>query len=259
MKYRPQNRPFDARAGKADLHIHSDFSDGMNSVVSILDWVALKTDLNVIAITDHDGLEGSRLAQTLARRYSYPFEVVPGVEISTAEGHLLALYVSRHIPAALSIEETIGLVREQNGLCILPHPFSHTGFIGRSLRYREATARAHALQIDGVEVFNGAMLVSTCNLHSPELARRLNKPALAGSDAHVRQAIGSCATHFPGRSADDLRTAIEQASVTPAGHFWSPYAFLLTGVKWGLQRNNLLPAPQISAPDWASQRRASVD
>jgi predicted metal-dependent phosphoesterase TrpH len=157
------------------------------------------------------------------------------------------------------MEETIGLVREQGGLCILPHPFSHTGFIGRSLRYREATARAHALQIDGVEVFNGAMLVSTCNLHSPQLARRLNKPALAGSDAHVRQAVGSCATLFPGRSATDLRAAIEQAVVMPAGRFWSPYAFLLTGFKWGLKRQNRLPVPQISVPAWSSQRRASVD
>lgn len=259
MKLRPRNEQSEIVPGKADLHIHSDFSDGLSSLVSILDWVALKTDLNVISITDHDVLEGSRLAQTLARRYSYPFEVVPGVEVSTAEGHLLALYVSQPVPAGLSMEETIALVHEQNGLSILPHPFSRTGFIGRSMRYREASARVRDLQIDGVEVFNGAMLISTCNVHSPELARRLNKPALAGSDAHIRQAVGSCATLFPGRSATDLRVAIEQGEVMPAGRFWSPYAFVMTGVKWSLRRHNRLPVPHISVPAWGSQRRASVD
>jgi predicted metal-dependent phosphoesterase TrpH len=45
--------------GFADLYIHSMYSyDGTASISAILKYVAEYTDLNVIAITDHDSMEG---------------------------------------------------------------------------------------------------------------------------------------------------------------------------------------------------------
>ncbi len=229
--------------GKADLHIHTDFSDGLSSVPRTLDWIARHTDLDVIAITDHDTLEGAWLARSLARKYDYPFEVVIGTEVSTADGHLLALYIDRPVPAGRSIEETIDLIHAQDGLCVLPHPYSRTGLMLASPRYQQFPERAYDLPLDGIESFNGAMLISRCNTLSGQLAQQLQQPTLAGSDAHVCFAIGSATTHFPGRSAADLRQAIVAGQVEAAGCYWSPYAYFMTGFQWTWHRSRIVSLP----------------
>jgi predicted metal-dependent phosphoesterase TrpH len=90
----------EAFMGFADLHIHSVYShDATSSIPAILKYVADHTNLDVIAITDHDSLRGNREAVQLASKYG--LEVIPGCEISTADGHLLAMFVSHPIPAGL--------------------------------------------------------------------------------------------------------------------------------------------------------------
>ena len=44
---------------KADLHIHSTYSDGLDSIPQILDYVEQQTDLDLIAIADHDDVRGA--------------------------------------------------------------------------------------------------------------------------------------------------------------------------------------------------------
>ena len=44
---------------KADLHIHSNVSDGMASVADIMEFTQENTDLDLIAIADHDRVDGS--------------------------------------------------------------------------------------------------------------------------------------------------------------------------------------------------------
>lgn len=98
--------------GKADLHIHTTHSfDGTATVAATLEHVVRCTSLDLVAITDHDAIDGALLAVDLAPRYG--IHVVPGIEISTAEGHLLALYVTRLIPRGLSLARTLDLVGEQ--------------------------------------------------------------------------------------------------------------------------------------------------
>ncbi|MFH1487029.1 MAG: PHP domain-containing protein, partial [Chloroflexota bacterium] len=81
----------DVKWGQADTHIHSSFSDGMADIPEILHFVEHETDLDVIAITDHDEIAGSHLARELATRGKYRFEVVVGMEITTLDGHLVGL------------------------------------------------------------------------------------------------------------------------------------------------------------------------
>ena len=82
--------------GKADFHMHTSLNDGTATVREVLNYVRDNTDLDVVAITDHDRLTGSYQALELANEY--PFEIVSGSEITTLHGHLLALFLDKPIP-----------------------------------------------------------------------------------------------------------------------------------------------------------------
>jgi len=97
---------------KADLHIHSDHSDGLMTIPAILEYVQHKTDLSVIAITDHNTIEGARFAQSLSEMYDV--EVVIGEEVSSKEGHILGLFLSEDVRSGLSAADTIREIEDQN-------------------------------------------------------------------------------------------------------------------------------------------------
>src|SRR5579859_3527602 len=76
--------------GRADLHLHTRASDGLMSACDLVDHVERCTDLDVIAITDHDETSGALAARERAARNGYRVEVIPGVEVTTRDGHLVA-------------------------------------------------------------------------------------------------------------------------------------------------------------------------
>jgi predicted metal-dependent phosphoesterase TrpH len=199
--------------GKADLHIHTDVCDGIDSVEQILEYVEHKTDLDVIAITEHDRLRVSHRARELMAKRNYRFEVVSGVEISTLDGHLVALFIEEPIPSKRPIEETIEAVRRQGGLCFIPHPLSPIVKSISTAAVERVTAAN--LSFDGIEL--------SCSSPFTRLyvarARRLNDnscqlPCIGASDAHFVQAIGTGYTQFEGSSGEDLRKAINECTVT---------------------------------------------
>lgn len=67
---------------KADLHTHSNFSDGTSSPEEVV-HAALKSGAGVYALTDHDTTDGVRRAEAVCREHRILF--TPGVEISTRE------------------------------------------------------------------------------------------------------------------------------------------------------------------------------
>src|SRR5690348_14224128 len=108
--------------GLADLHMHSIYSyDGTASVPAILGR-AKALGLSVIAITDHDEIAGSLKAVELAPQYG--IEVIPGIEITTADGDLLAYNITEKVPPHLPVEETILRVGALGGFCIAAHPMA---------------------------------------------------------------------------------------------------------------------------------------
>lgn len=108
--------------GLADLHMHTIFSyDGTATVPAVLKR-AKQIGLDIIAITDHDEIRGALLAEQLAPQVG--IQVIPGVEITTAEGDLLALSIRKLVPAGLPLIETILRVGEQGGFCLAPHPLA---------------------------------------------------------------------------------------------------------------------------------------
>lgn len=209
--------------GRADLHIHSDRSDGLDSVERILDHVAAQASLDVVAITDHDEVRGALEARELAARRSYRFDVVVGSEVTTRHGHLLALYVERPIPMLRSLEWTLDEVHAQGGLAVVPHPMSWLILsVGRRALLGVARRRSEGLFLDGIELVAPSWAGRVAAGRAAALNDAvLRLPVLGGSDAHTRSLVGTAATAFPGRTADDLRRAILAGQTRPSGRHWT--------------------------------------
>jgi predicted metal-dependent phosphoesterase TrpH len=207
--------------GKADLHIHSAAGDGVASVADILEYVEHKTDLDLIAITDHDLLDGALEARELAASKEYRFQVLAGMEITTLEGHLLAYDLERPVRMLLPLRRTTQLVQEQGGFCVVPHPMS---WLTRSIGYRGLRRiledQPECSTVVGLEILNPTLAGRVIRDRVQTLNReRWHLAELGGSDAHSLEFIGSGYTLFPGRSADDFRLALEQRTTQGEGRF----------------------------------------
>ena len=205
--------------GKADLHIHTALGDGMAEIPELLDYVQEHTDLSLIAVTEHDDLAPALAARDACARGRYRFQVVPGAEVTTLEGHLLALYLEEPVDSLRPLAETLAAVHQRGGLCIIAHPMSWlTRSIGQRAIERVLAAPDDGVHFDGMEVVNQ----SPGGRVTMAKARRLNDEryhlaAVGGSDAHFLAAVGASYTLFPGETAEDLRKAILARS-TQAGN-----------------------------------------
>jgi predicted metal-dependent phosphoesterase TrpH len=196
--------------GLADLHIHTIYSyDGTAPVAAVLNR-AKDVGLNVIAITDHDEIKGSLKAFDLAPRFG--IEVIPGLEITTAEGDLLALFVTEKIEPNLSLIGTLLKVGEAGGVCIAPHPMAR----GMGMKSLSRASIHQAMQhpdasriLLGIETYNATALDRESNVHAQALAEEHPDLTQVGnSDAHILETIGLGATEFLGYTAANLLDAL---------------------------------------------------
>jgi len=195
--------------GKADFHIHTSLNDGTATVREVLDYVRDRTDLDVMAITDHDRLTGSYQALEIANEYR--FEVVSGCEITTLHGHLLALFIDKPIPMWRPLDWTIGKIHEQGGLAYVPHPFSRN----RRRHLRHSVLERVAPTLDIVEVFNAREVASASNLRALEFARQHSLPGGVGSDSHRPIEIGRAYVDVvPFVTPQELVVALRDGKVT---------------------------------------------
>lgn len=228
----------DPALGKADLHIHTAHADGLDSAEAIVDWAEEQTDLALIAITDHDEVAAGLRAREYALRRGYRVEVVPGVEITTRGGHLLALGVERPFRMLRPLEESVDEVRAAGGICIAPHPYSWlTTSIGeRGLR--RLLPEYGAAKLDGIEVWNPSLAGMVCHERTKvQNALRWGLAEVGGSDAHAATFVGSAYTTFPGRTWADFQRALVARTTRAYGRFWSaaevrPIAIKQTARAW---------------------------
>lgn len=200
---------------KADLHIHSNHSDGLATIPEIMEYVQNCTDLRVIAITDHNTVEGARFAKSLSELYD--FDVVVGSEISSAVGHVLGLFIEEDVPAGMSAADTIRAIEEQGGVAVIPHPFSAKGVLGPRGRSLFAAA-ANDWAFHALEVYNSLpFLVWANSVAATTLAGGQGIAATGGSDAHVLQGVGTGYTVFRGHTAEDLRASIDNLETRAGG------------------------------------------
>jgi predicted metal-dependent phosphoesterase TrpH len=192
--------------GKADLHIHTSYSDGMFHPAELLEHVEERTDLDVIAVTDHDDIRGALRVRDLWARHRWRFEVVTGVELTTIEGHLLALFVDEPLPNLCRVDEAIEAVRKQGGLCVAPHPMNPWT---RSLGARDLCRLGRGGALDGLELANCSPGSGLRRRQARSLnSRKIMAAAVGGSDAHFLDFVGSAFTEFPGATAAALRQAV---------------------------------------------------
>ena len=192
----------------------------MADVHQILEHVEENTNLNVIAITDHDTLKGSYQARELAAKRGCHFQVVTGMEVTTQDGHLLALYLESPVPSLEPLEDTIEAIHSRGGLCIVPHPMSWlTESVSRQSLDKIVASSEPGLYFDGIETINTTIAGRISNRKAKGFDHRHRLAETGGSDAHFLSAVGSGLTLFPGRSADELRRSILHRTTRAANGF----------------------------------------
>lgn len=192
----------------ADVHIHSDHSDGLASIADIMEYTATRTDLRVIAITDHNTIEGALFAKSLEDMYP-GLEVVVGEEVTSKWGHILGLFLTEEVPPGLSAQDTIEAIQAQGGIAVIAHPFANRAFGPFGLR--SLGKRIGDVAFSAMEVYNSSpYLIYANRLAAQAFAGGQGIAATGGSDAHILKAIGKGRTVFRGETAADLRRSIEE-------------------------------------------------
>ena len=211
---------------RLDLHVHSAYSPDsrlpLETNVSRLSYCGLRG----FALTDHNTVRGHGALEALRSKYpGYLF--LPGVEVSTQEGHLLAYGVREPPPAHRPAIETVEWVRAHAGEAVLAHPFRWSHGVGRRV--------AESVPASGVEVRNGHNS-EIANLRAEDVAARRNLGATGGSDAHVVTDLGRAYTEFDPEvgSVDDLLEGLRKRTTTADGRSMALAGRVRLGVRGAL-------------------------
>ena len=172
-----------------ELHAHSSLSyDGRDPVDALL-REATAVGLDALAITDHDEIEASLEAVECASGYG--LIGIPGMEVTSESGHVLALGVRELIPADRPFDETIDRIHDAGGIAVVPHPFQKSRSGVASNLSPALLARA-----DAIEVYNSRLLTGRGNRRAKAFAEKHDLPVTAGSDAHIAEMVGRAVTEI---------------------------------------------------------------
>ncbi len=173
----------------AELHCHSSLSyDGRDPVERLVEQAAA-VGLDALAVTDHDEIDASLEAVDLAPEYG--LVGIPGLEVTSRAGHVLALGVREIIPDGEPFVETIDRIHALDGIAVVPHPFqkSRSG-VGPNVTEDELSSA------DALEVYNSRLLTGRGNRRAREFAEARGLPMTAGSDAHIAEMVGQAVTQI---------------------------------------------------------------
>jgi len=150
---------------KADLHVHTTFSDGFSSPQEVVK-TAIEKNIDCLCITDHHETKGAIEAMRFG--FDKDILIIPGIEVTTKLGHILGINVKKVIPGGLSPEETIKEIRRQGGIAVIAHPFDWPieDFVGGGKKILDISP-------DGVEVFNASVLIKSSNKKLLILLRKI--------------------------------------------------------------------------------------
>lgn len=178
---------------KFDMHVHTKYSLwSYSEPQDIIKFAKLK-GLDGVAICDHNTLKG---VEEFRKIKDPGIEIIPGIEIMTDSGEIIAYGVNELIPKNLSPEETIELIHKQGAVAVSPHPFD--------IFRKGLGKKIFALNLDGIEVFNSNLKKTKSNTKALLAASELGLGMTAGSDSHLPFFIGTAYSIFEGNFLDAL-------------------------------------------------------
>jgi predicted metal-dependent phosphoesterase TrpH len=191
---------------RVDLHIHTTYSpDASISPKTIVDQLYTHPFIKAAAITDHNTVEGYNKVQELASAYE-DILIIPGVEVSTANGDLIVLGIAELPPKPWTPKNVIDFAKEKEALTIAAHPYRAFGL----------GDLARKCDVDAIEVLNGASLPNVNKL-AENLAKEMHLPGVAGSDAHQASDLWTVYTEVQASlDVDDILKAIKKGLVRVA-------------------------------------------
>lgn len=211
----------------AELHCHTTYStrarvkfEGLNTPDEMVAY-AKRIGIDALAITDHNVALSPSHAKRLEKKHG--ILVIPGEEVSSSDGHILALGISELIKDRLSAEETIERIHDQGGVAIAPHPFDVYGKgIGTLAR-----------KCDAIEVFNAINHDRISNFNSHVFAKKHRLPSVAGSDAHCTAMLGYGLTRMENVSTiDGILKSIKRGNTSILRKYTPPLVIM----DWSVRR-----------------------
>jgi predicted metal-dependent phosphoesterase TrpH len=188
---------------RLDLHVHTNRSPDGSTPPEALPAIARQRGLDGYAITDHNILSSDTNNELL---------ILPGVEISTRDGHVIGLGISETIPRGVSADETIRRIRDAGGVSIVAHPYD---LLRPAVKPHLLTEHPNA-----IETINSASFLHTYSwTRARKFAEKGNYPMTGGSDSHIPDTLGRAYTEIETESRDvqSVLTSLRAGKVSPFG------------------------------------------
>jgi predicted metal-dependent phosphoesterase TrpH len=188
---------------KIDLHVHTTDSKDAFTEPEQLPIILKQRGLDGVAITNHDTFTTVSIPGII---------ILPGIEVSTRQGHIIGLGVSGPVPKGRSADETISMIHRDGGIAVVPHPFDP---VSPCVNPYKLKSRPEAIEV----INSDALLFSLSSAIARRVARRLKLPMVAGSDSHIPETVGDAYTLIDSDSieVEDILDAIRRGSVQPVG------------------------------------------
>jgi predicted metal-dependent phosphoesterase TrpH len=188
---------------KIDLHVHTTGSSDAFIDPEQLPTIVKERGLDGVAITNHDAYTEVTSSEAI---------ILPGIEVSTRQGHIIGLGVSRTIEKGQSADETISTIQHVGGVAVVPHPFDPISPCVNPIKLKSKP--------EAIEVINADALFFGLNTrYAKRIANQLGLPMVAGSDSHIPETVGDAYTliETDSKNISDILNAIRAGSVQPVG------------------------------------------
>lgn len=172
---------------RIETHVHTKYSKDSVQCFWPLYLKCRIRKIDVIAITEHNNVEGGLAFQQFCDRRGNKLQVIVGEEIFTDSGEIIGLFLNENIEEGLTVKDTIAEIKRQGGIIYLPHPYD--------LKRNKTVLKEKYIDefkdvIDCVEVHNGRNISLDYDVRQKNISEKYGIKPVIGSDAHTTLEIG---------------------------------------------------------------------
>ena len=170
---------------KIEFHIHTRYSKDSILGKYILYIMCKIRKINCLAITDHNSISGALNFKNFFEKRN--IKIIVGEEIFSKDGEIIGLFLSQRIAENLSAIETVSLIKKQNGIVYIPHPYDEKR---KKTVIKKEALKAIIDKVDLIEIHNGRNIKEEYSNIQRSIAEKYKKVGIVGSDAHTFYEIG---------------------------------------------------------------------